>query len=106
MQRIQRADGTGKRLERAGKHRRRQLDESHAAHEGANLITVRTRQLPRVDSRPDLVLEEAAGDQRLSPECFGRYPVFRQQVGEGDGGVVVKGALTTSSAGSSVRRPR
>jgi hypothetical protein len=50
---------------------------------------MRLRKRASVNSRPDLVLNEAAGDERLAPEGFRRRAVFRQQLRQHDRGIEI-----------------
>src|ERR671910_3590670 len=72
MKGVQRSYRPGKRFQRSDEHRGSHLDERETTQQCARFVSVRSRQLARVNARPELVLDEPAGDQLFLPESFGR----------------------------------
>jgi len=79
----------GEGFQRSHKYRRSQFYQSQATQQRADFVCVRLREFPRVDPGPNLILDESAGDQRLSPEPVRRRTVFRQEVSKSDRSIEV-----------------
>jgi len=84
MNRIQGSHRLGKGLQGSGQYGLSQFYQGQTAQQRANFVCVRIRQFPRVNPRPDFILDEPAGNQRLLPEAVWWHAVFRQEVSEGD----------------------
>jgi hypothetical protein len=80
MERIQSSRGFGKGLQGPRQHRRSELDQGQATQESAHFVRMRSRQFTRVYPSPNLVLDEPARNQGLSPQALRRCAVFRQQM--------------------------
>jgi ABC transporter substrate binding protein len=89
MNRIQGSYRLREGFQRAREHGLRKFYQSQAAQKCTHFVRVRSRQLPRVNSSPYLILDKPARDEGLCPEPFGRGPVLRQQMRERNGGIEV-----------------
>ncbi len=76
VQGVQRANRRGEGLQGARQNGRSELHQSKASNESSRGLPVGRTEFPRVNSRPNLVLEQTTGNQRLLPELRGRYLVF------------------------------
>src|SRR5215471_16102461 len=72
MKRIQVSYRLGERFQRSREHGRSEL------YERAHFIRMRSRQFPRMNSGPNLIPDEPAGNERLSPQPVRRSAVFRE----------------------------
>src|SRR3972149_3697915 len=66
-----------------------EIEQSNPSHERARVMLVGIGQLAGVNPRPELVLEQPAGDQRLPPQSLGWYPVLGEKLSQSDRGVEV-----------------
>ncbi len=67
VQRVERPNGERERVDRSGEDRGGQFKERDSTQELPSVLPVRGPQLSGMDARPDLVFQEAAGDQWLLP---------------------------------------
>jgi hypothetical protein len=100
MEGIQRPHRLWKRLQGPRQYGRSELDQGQAAEQRAHLVGVRARQFAHVNSSPNLVFDQPAGDQRLAPEAFGRRAVFRQEMRQRNRGIEVDQRSLRSSSSS------
>src|SRR5687768_2609632 len=100
MQGVQRANRLGKRLERASQDWRDQLQEGQAAHERTGRLSVTPPKLPRMHPGPDLVLEEPARYERLTPKVVARATILGEELGQRHGGVNVNHRSLRSASSS------
>ena len=84
MERVECADGQGKGLEHPRQHVAGKLEEGNATEQVTHSLAMRWREVARMDSRLDLVLEKAAGDERLAPDRSGGFAVFCELLGKSD----------------------
>ena len=89
MEGIQSPYRLGKGLQRSREHRRRKLYQGQATEQRTHFVRVRSCQFPRVNPRPNLVFDEAAGNQWLLPKAFGWRSVFRQEMRQCDRSIEV-----------------
>ena len=82
MEGIEGPDWVGERLQGPCEYRRREFNKGNATQEGTHLICVGSGKLACVNPSPELILDQAAGDQRLLPKARRRQAVFRQKMGE------------------------
>ena len=54
---VKRTDGNGKRIKRAGKSNRRQLQQTDSTDQSTRKVTMGFRKIPAVESIPTLVLQ-------------------------------------------------
>src|SRR5215470_16163742 len=80
VKRIQGSYRLGERFQRSREHGRSELYEREPTQQRAHFIRVRARQFPRMNSGPNLILDEPAGNERLSPQPVRRSAVFREQM--------------------------
>src|SRR5207244_8489965 len=100
MNRIQSTRWLGKGLQRAREYGRRKFYERQPPQQRAHFIRVRPREFAGVNAGPNLILDNPAGDKRLSPQPFRRRAVFRQEMCERNRGVEVNQRSFRSSASS------
>lgn len=103
MERIERSNRPGKRLQSTCQDERRKLDERDTSQQGSYFIAMRACQLARMNARPDLVFDQSAGNERLVPKSFGRRAIFGQNVGKCYGCIEINQRSLRSSASSRVR---
>src|SRR6266508_5698079 len=85
MKRVERPHRHRERFERPRQDRRRQLQEGQAGQQLVHVLAVGRGQAHRVDPRPYLVLEQAAGHKgSRRPERDRGMPILREQLGQGD----------------------
>ena len=106
MKCVQRSDRPAKRFQCSDKHGRSHLDQREATQKRARFAGMRSRQLARVNPRPDLILDQPAGDELLLPESFGGLAVFRQEMSEGNRGVEIDQRSLRSCSSSSSNLPK
>ena len=80
MECIQGSDWFWEGLQGPGEHRRSQLNKSNTTDKGTHMAPMGSGEPPGVNSSPNLVFEQAAGNQGLSPKPFGHQAIFRQKV--------------------------
>ena len=79
---VQGSHRLGEGFQRSRDHGRSQFYQGQATQQRADFVCVRSRQFPRMNPGPNLILDEPARDQRLLPEAVGWRAVFRQEVSE------------------------
>jgi hypothetical protein len=83
MKGIQGSNRLRKELQGTRQYGRSKFHQRQAAEQRADFVSVRSRQLARVNPSPNLILNQPAGDQRLAPES-GRRAIFRQKMRQRD----------------------
>jgi hypothetical protein len=106
MKGIQRSHRLWKGFQCPRQHGRRELYQRQPTEQRPYFVRVRSRQLARVNSRPDLVLDQPAGDQRFLPETFRWRAVFGQKMRQRDRGIEVnqRSLRSCSSSFCSLRK--
>src|SRR5919106_1920733 len=84
MKGIQHSNRLWKGLQCPRQHGRSELYQRQPTEQRADFIRVRSRQFARVNSRPNLVLDQPARDQRFLPEAFRWGAVFGQKMRQRD----------------------
>src|SRR5262249_57212307 len=69
MKSIERSDWLGKRFQSARQDRQGEFDRRNPP-QSSYFVAMGAGELKRVDARPNLVLDQPAGNQRLLPERF------------------------------------
>src|SRR5450759_3579506 len=82
MERVERPNGSRKGFEGAFQHRRDQLNDREPGEQGAGVLAVGSAKASGVEPGPDLVLDEAAGHERLRPQPGGGDPVLGEELCE------------------------
>src|SRR6266487_633999 len=82
MKGVERSDRLGKRLQSTRQDRQRELDKRNPSQQSSHFVAMGAGELTRVDARPNLVLDQPTGNQRLLPEGFRRDAVFSEKVRE------------------------
>jgi hypothetical protein len=106
MEGIQSPYRLGEGIQRSREHRRRKLYQGQATEQRTHFVRVRSCQFQRVNPRPNLVFDEAAGNQRLLPKAFGWRAVFRQEMRQRDRSIEVnqRSLRSCSSSFCSLRK--
>ena len=80
MEGIQGSDWFWERLQGPREHGRIQFNKSNTTDEGTYMVPMGLGEPPCVDSSPNLVFEQTAGNQGLLPKLFRRQAIFCQKV--------------------------
>src|SRR5215510_4159530 len=82
MKGIEGSDRLGKRFQSTHQDRQRELDKRDPSQQSSDFIAMGAGELKSMDARPNLVLDQPAGNQRLLPERFRRDAVFSENLRE------------------------
>ena len=100
VQGIERANWKRKSVQCTFEYGGRQFQQSDAAYDPASRITMGFRKHARVQSGPDLVLEQAAGDKSCVPKSIRWATIFGEEVSKGHGSVYVDHRSLRSTSSS------
>src|SRR6185503_11390171 len=103
---VQCIEGTNrhrKRLDRACDHERAQLEQCNGTDQYPYPVGMRSPEAARMDSRPDLVLEEPARYERFLPEGERGNSCFSQEMSERHRRVEIRHRSSRSRASSASR---
>ncbi len=106
MEGIQGPDWLWERLQHPCEYRRSRFNKSNTTYEGTHMVAVGWGKPARVNPSPDLVLEQAAGDQRLLPKPRWWQSVFRQEMSEHNRGIEIDHCSSRSCFSSRSRSRR
>jgi len=89
VQGIKGADWISERLQGPQEYRRTKFNESNAVQEGTRLISMRSSKFTRMNSGPNFIFKQTAGDQIFLPEPLGWHTVFCKKVSQGNRGIKI-----------------
>src|SRR5262245_21249042 len=76
MKSVEGPDWLGKRFQSTRQDRQREFDRRDPFQQSSHFVAMGVDKLKRVDERPNLVLNQPAGNQRFLPERFRREAIF------------------------------
>lgn len=79
---VERSDRLGKRLQSTRQNRQGELNKRDPSQQSSCFVAMGAGELTHVDARPNLVLDQPTGNQRLLAERFRRNSVFSEKLRE------------------------
>jgi len=87
VQGIKGADWISERLQGPQEYRRTKFNKSNAVQEGTSLISMRSGEFTRMNSGPNFIFNQTAGDQIFMSNPLGWHTVFCKKVRQGNRGI-------------------
>ena len=102
MQGAERSHRNREPIEGSRQHWRRQLQQREATDESLSRVAMGARHIARVNTVPELVLQQPAGDKRVVPQRSGRAAILCKERCERDGRVEIDHRSARSSSSSAM----